>query len=1358
MIRAALLLLVVASAFHTADGAHTESANWSIHESEIDALPFSSRWGEALLNLRQQYLCRWLKDRVFLGLRLFWHVRKKSLLGFAALFFAASLANHDFESNPGHIGNILGYCCVSIILHGISLFWNSGVLLFAACRNVHGFHLGSSIPRKLFPYVHALLLLGIYLTLAMCCGAVFGHCGPCFCKSVFLWTQSSFDATLGFPGEGPCSLCGEAGHNFRTCPHVPSDTVNVASFERNTFVDIREPAQSRARSLRRNLSDGDDSSAQDLSQLSDVPPSQLRRINEDGDAVPGSQDSELAAQAQSLSLSSGQHAASSGTTATRVYCPVPGCIAVDPMRSPGWSSVSNMRAHLGEHACGRLIGDIPQDFLEQQGLNQCTVCSRLLSRRYGSACPRCRPTANNTVGSTQQQGRPPLPNCPDAQTVASTRVGMKKGIPKGARKLWATCLLAALANVASYNDVRAWTDLLSLPTLVLCAEARGGRKHQRRIEANTKQKCQRWIEGERDSLWRQACKVKLNSGLTTADDSKARKHGRASELLQDNLMHKACSALSHEPPVHVNDLILEELRSKHPLPRDEDLSQMPFLRPVSPNAATTISTDDVFNAIASFSRSTGAGPFGLRPLYLKDSLVPGLQDEVLRHVAMVLNIMAQGRAPRELQHLICGASLTALPKPDGTHRPIACGNTWRRLCAKCLSLESRDTVTDYLYPLQLGVGVASGTEAIVHVTRQWLHRFRHDTSRVLVTIDIENAFNSVDRSAILRHIRRVMPSLAPWADYCYSEPSTLFVDGNTIVSGRGIQQGDPLGPSFFAICMQDAIQRAKEAAEAACPGGLDWTAFYLDDGTVTGSYVAVSAFVLRFEQEVANLGMTISTTKCELVPAAGHNTSVPGDMFAGFQRKVDGDFKLLGAPFGSQSFINAHTAKRVGKAAKLLEDIADYPDHQGALLLIRQCCSWCKVVYSSRVVPPSLHMQALSSFSDMLKNALEHRLNYTLDEAQWAQAGLNIASGGIGLRDPCKHASAAYLASTSATRELCTIIDPQFEEDDASQGLAVSATRNDLVASVPDGALVSSVSNSQKCLSKLIDASSKQQMLAQAANRGAFKSHIALCELPGAGAWLTAPPCQDGRAIDAPLYRVALRRRLRVPVFSQEGPCPCCGEPLDIWGDHCLSCCCAGDRVVRHNDVRNVVYQECRAAGLRTEKEKAGLLPPRARDEGMPPCRSARRPADVWQLQGPSGSSEAWDFTVGSGLSPHLLELSARSPEEVVSILEERKRLHLDTSRLCAESGFLFCPMVLEAHGGGWSVAFRKAMEWVSVTASSIGSENQTTVSLRAAQRISCSLQKENARAVLRRTVEPPGDVGDSVAQVAEVVDASTWQ
>ena len=106
-----------------------------------------------------------------------------------------------------------------------------------------------------------------------------------------------------------------------------------------------------------------------------------------------------------------------------------------------------------------------------------------------------------------------------------------------------------------------------------------------------------------------------------------------------------------------------------------------------------------------------------------------------------------------------------------------------------------------------------------------------------------------------------------------------------------------------------------------------------------------------------------------------------------------------------------------------------------------------------------------------------------------------------------------------------------------------------------------------------------------------FAAHMALTALPGAGAFLTAPPVDDGREIDAPLFQVVLKRRLRAPVFEAEFPCPMCGEIMDRWGDHALTCSCNGDRTVRHNAIRNVCYEEAVEASLRPEREKANLLP-----------------------------------------------------------------------------------------------------------------------------------------------------------------------
>ena len=45
------------------------------------------------------------------------------------------------------------------------------------------------------------------------------------------------------------------------------------------------------------------------------------------------------------------------------------------------------------------------------------------------------------------------------------------------------------------------------------------------------------------------------------------------------------------------------------------------------------------------------------------------------------------------------------------------------------------------------------------------------------------------------------------------------------------------------------------------------------------------------------------------MPAAGAASTVPEHLFPGWQWRRDGCFKLLGAPFGGQAFIEAHTQR-----------------------------------------------------------------------------------------------------------------------------------------------------------------------------------------------------------------------------------------------------------------------------------------------------------------------------------------------------------------------------------------------------------------------------------------------------------------
>ena len=375
----------------------------------------------------------------------------------------------------------------------------------------------------------------------------------------------------------------------------------------------------------------------------------------------------------------------------------------------------------------------------------------------------------------------------------------------------------------------------------------------------------------------------------------------------------------------------------------------------------------------------------------------------------------------------------------------------------------------------------------------------------------------------------------------------------------------------------------------------------------------------------------------------------------------------------------------------------------------------------------------------------------------WRIASLGVANGGLGIRSAAEHAPAAYISSLGQTQTLCTLVWPAFDEYDLDGGLMRSEVESSLSSAfLPSaGIYASAVSPSQKSLSAKIEAKVCHHLLDTQVNDRHRVAHLSLNRLPGAGAWLFALPDSLESHIPSPLFKVSILRRLRMPIWAQDTNCSLCGQVMDKWGDHALVCSCGGDRVVRHNMIRDVVHSAANLkAGLGAILEKPGLLIPRdPLDCDRPPdpdppdlSSSSRRPADVWVPRGPSGRPEAWDFSVTSAfrLGPSAPDPAAFS--SVFSSVEARKRGFLDTASQCSQAGIHFCPLVLEAVGGGWSEALRAVVSWIASESNRHSSLSHSDTSFKIAQRISCALHQENARAILKRAPEQAVSSGSSLS------------
>ncbi|CAK9016518.1 unnamed protein product [Durusdinium trenchii] len=446
--------------------------------------------------------------------------------------------------------------------------------------------------------------------------------------------------------------------------------------------------------------------------------------------------------------------------------------------------------------------------------------------------------------------------------------------------------------------------------------------------------------------------------------------------------------------------------------------------------------------------------------------------------------------------------------------------------------------------------------------------------------------------------------------------------------------------------------------------------------------------------------------KCQLFPTGiGVNTT--------------GNFSFLGAAIGDEAYCNRHTfSTRVEPAKPCLQALADLPDAQTAMLLLRHCQSHVKLTHAMRVTPPHGHGPALRAFDEQVQACLEQIGGLPLTQNTWLQASLAIKAGGLGLRSTALHAPAAYIASITHLAASCTELDPTYRVVPPPVHQALTSY-NQVV--LPEDQIHSlAPSYQQRDLSATVDKAQQAHLIAATTGEAA-KGHLQLVQQPGAGAWLTALPADNlGLHINTHLFRVLLRLRLRLPIAPSDGFCPLCDGVADSFGT-------------------TLEYAHLAAAGLSPELEKPGLLPARPEDSGL--CEagvslnqaSARRPADVWVpgwgLHGPA----AFDFAVSSGLRSGVLPSTVGHGGHAALVYEERKRMHQRTEAQCRAQGLQFLPIVAEGCAGGWGPTAMAVFRQLGSFLAARTGDSTSKMTEQLMQGLSITLQRENARAVVRR-------------------------
>ena len=802
-----------------------------------------------------------------------------------------------------------------------------------------------------------------------------------------------------------------------------------------------------------------------------------------------------------------------------------------------WSSLPQLWRHV-ERAHGPTHRADPQ-LLQWLGLHHkrfCPTCALLVPIR--GPCAKCR----NLPPECQPA---PLaafvePAVLDWTPVLSSPYRVVDYIPPECVGLWQRLLAVELALITPTSGLPAAQRLFGFIRVILQPPARGGKgRPGRQLGSVVKNRLQQWETGHyvdlraaflsevsRQSSRKRRAPVRDSEDLDdpgredTLSDMSRR---RVLKLARRGLFSKAAKSLGEQQHALPDDLAAK-LLSLHPRqgtpPRPE----------VVPYQGDDFSSAEVAAVLAKFPRGSAGGLSGLTADTLRGPAGPD-NSSLLEALGRLCSDFAWNRLAPDVSSFLAGARLLALGKPAGGVRPIAIGDTIRRLTAKLLVVRyQRAAVEARLLPLQVGVGLPGGAELIIHKARHWFQFAA--PGEALLQLDFSNAFNCFHRGAMLSAVAEHCPAFLPYALACYGRAADLYHPAGNLTSEAGVHQGDPLGPLFFALV-------AQPLADLCANAGLSWSHWYLDDGYLCGPEEALSALFPKLEEAASQVGLRLNVAKCAVL--SPHNLS-QGTLPGVPRVPPGGTLRVLGAPVGgletSVDWVQENVIRQCARALTALTALGD--PHLGFLIL-RHCLSGCKVSWGLRNCDPEVARVLAVSTEDRLRKALEMLVGCPLEDDAWTLASLPVCSGGLGISNPVDIWEGANLSSwfTAASSDptffaqgpsvamVCSIISLASNVPSLGGPLRSSSLPWDwdpLLANPLRGQWASQKAWSREVWSRRISAFNETSPARTRLLR-------MLQATPNAGAWLAeAPGDFSTLSFTAPEWQALLRFRLGIPL------------------------------------------------------------------------------------------------------------------------------------------------------------------------------------------------------------------------------------
>ena len=749
----------------------------------------------------------------------------------------------------------------------------------------------------------------------------------------------------------------------------------------------------------------------------------------------------------------------------------------------------------------------------------------------------------------------------------------------------------------------------------------------------------------------------------------------------------------------LSDEVCQILLDKHPQIRsDSPPAKIPqFLE---------FGTDEVEAVLKSFPNGTSGGPSGIAVQLFLDCLTCGqLKESLLQALAKFCELFAKGIFPIPVAQFYGGARLIPLAKKDGGVRPMAIGETLRRLTCKLMLNCIRAQVLPVFLPHQMGVGVTGGAEAIIHALAGFSKSLKND--EVILQVDFMNAFNMVNRNIIMEQVKLHFPSLVNLVNVLYANEGRLLMGkGKTFWSCLGVQQGCPLGALLFALVLNILIAKIKLKNP-----DLKLNLWYLDDGHIIGNVDEILSVLKVIEIEGPHLGLFLNLSKCVV-----YGSSL--DEFPSQISRAYAGLSVLGVPVGASDFITKSIDKKLTKIDELMSSMALLDDPQSELLILRSCIGVPSFNYWLRSVDPLVIAEHVDILDSKVNQLLHHIIGFPLDSRARLLASLPLSLGGLGIPIAKNIFKAAYVSSYAQSWSLQPnlIADPAFVS--ASEDFKTLPT-----LMIKDCNFIPHITKtkefSQHDLTLKLNGDLKKNLLENASDR--LKTLITGRMAKGASSWLLAfPNIFTKSKFDKSSFQFMLKYSLGVPLFLEKHECLDCGVLMDQFGDHAVTCSFSSGRIEKHNSLVNVLYKKLKDVGVSCYCEAAVI------SNSVPNSESKERPGDLFITDFDIFGEAYFDVSVINMLCPSYLRKSSSG-----SLCGAEIR-YAEKMKKYAHIGPQFKPLAVECTGGWHAMSF-KSLKSISALIASRSNQATKLVLKNLLTSLSVSLQRHQGAMMVRR-------------------------